>query len=203
MPYVVRQPKRYDFCGCPPCPLCFDFVEPAPSVSERIPDDAVIPRDLLAPDAVVVDGLDKMAEVLLDKPIEEITKEEKAKVKDVAEDLHQGNIVRKVEGNPPPEEGATFKSPEEEAFFWKDVTQKREFREKEKAYQKELTKPKSLDQQDWGASEEAKELQKSDEEVKNESLKKAADQEAEKENARTRAAREAKERMMSELFWKK
>ncbi len=30
--FVPKIPKRSDFCGCPPCHLCFDWVEPAPPV---------------------------------------------------------------------------------------------------------------------------------------------------------------------------
>src|SRR5579872_7519657 len=27
MTWVVKNPRRPDFCGCPPCPLCYDWAD--------------------------------------------------------------------------------------------------------------------------------------------------------------------------------
>lgn len=67
--WVPRTPKRADFCGCPPCPLCFCWAG-----GERI-----------------TDGIDQMALDMLGRPA---TDGERAILQDSAEKIHAGNLAR-------------------------------------------------------------------------------------------------------------
>lgn len=69
--WIVKIPKRYDFCGMPPCGLCFDWVE-----GESAP----------------VDGIVKMARDVLGK--ESITEEEERQLIAAAEHVH---VIKKAE----------------------------------------------------------------------------------------------------------
>jgi len=69
--WIVKIPKRYDFCGMPPCGLCFDWVE-----GESAP----------------VDGIVKMARDVLGK--DSITAEEERQLIAAAEHVH---VIKKAE----------------------------------------------------------------------------------------------------------
>lgn len=191
--WVVKRPKRSDFCGCPPCGLCFDWVEPQRPVPEWVTDDTPIPKGLQAP----VDGLIKMTEDLTGKPFAEATKEEKEQVKGIAQDMHAKAIIRKIEGGPEPDTGMTFQEAEENRWFEANIKAKREAREAEKKYQDKLNQPKSLDAMDWGASEEAKKVLEEAGEQQEKGLKKAAKDEAKKEKTRKETLEKAYQRMLS------
>lgn len=77
--WVIKQPKRFDFCGSPPCSLCFDWVEPNP------PD--------AAPDYIpeTVDGLQKMSEDVLGKGVVP-TEDQRKQLYEAAERIHVYNL---------------------------------------------------------------------------------------------------------------
>lgn len=54
--WVPKIPRRYDFCGCPPCGLCFDWLEPERPVeiTEEDPIEATA--------GYRIDGVRKMVE---------------------------------------------------------------------------------------------------------------------------------------------
>jgi hypothetical protein len=64
---------RPDFCGCPPCPLCFDIV-----------DDA----------GGRVDGFESMVRSLAGKGSEELAPEARAELEGAAESIHAANLAR-------------------------------------------------------------------------------------------------------------
>jgi hypothetical protein len=69
--WVPRTPRRPDFCGCPPCPLCFDWAE-----DNRIESGMTkYIRDIL--------GADRQS-----------TAQEKKTLDDVAEKIHAANLAR-------------------------------------------------------------------------------------------------------------
>jgi hypothetical protein len=88
--FVAKTPKRSDFCGCPPCPLCFDFVEPAPPRVVEV--EAVEELPYIEP--VVIDGLEKMARDLLGR---EPNAEERKIMKEAGERVHVNNLNAKIE----------------------------------------------------------------------------------------------------------
>ena len=53
--WVPRTPKRADFCGCPPCPLCYDWATDAPA--GRVQDAWV---------QEIISGMTKFTDDLLD-----------------------------------------------------------------------------------------------------------------------------------------
>lgn len=67
--WVKKIPERYDFCGRPPCGLCFDWVEP---------------------NAAPVEGIVKMGRDILGK--DEITPKERKQLEKAAERVH---VVKK------------------------------------------------------------------------------------------------------------
>lgn len=73
MRFVPKVPMRPDFCGCPPCPLCFDIV-----------DDA----------GGRVDGFESMVRSLAGKGSEELAPEARAELEGAAESIHAANLAR-------------------------------------------------------------------------------------------------------------
>lgn len=67
--WVPRTPKRADYCGCPPCPLCFCW----------------------AGGESITDGIDQMALDMLGRPA---TDGERTILQDSAEKIHAGNLAR-------------------------------------------------------------------------------------------------------------
>lgn len=182
---VPKVPRRYDFCGYPPCGLCFDEVEPAPPVPEEDPQE------------IRVDGLIAMTEELTGKPFAETTESEKLTVKGIAEDLHNKAIVEKINGKPPPDSEA---NPDEDKWFCEQINAAGKARRVEKAYQEKLNRPKSLDQMDWGASEEAKQVLEEAGQQQEKDLKKAAEQEKKKEKTAKEKAREEQEAAIQRIL---
>ncbi len=84
--FVVKTPKRVDFCGCPPCPLCYDWVEPAPPVQVQQAEQT--------PEPVVMTGVEKMALDLLGRAP---NAEERKIMKAAAERVHEANVLRNKE----------------------------------------------------------------------------------------------------------
>lgn len=82
--YVPKIPRRLDFCGCPPCPLCFDWVEPAPPVeiTKEIP---IIPPVV----EVRIDGIAKMAEEF---GVKNPTTKQLRELRNAAEKIHERNL---------------------------------------------------------------------------------------------------------------
>lgn len=72
MMWVPRTPKRADFCGCPPCPLCFCW----------------------AGGDKLMDGMDKFASDLLGR---DPNADEREILNRSAEKIHTGNLSRPVE----------------------------------------------------------------------------------------------------------
>lgn len=126
MPHVIKIPKRSDFCGCPPCGLCFDWVDDEPR-------------------APIVDGLVKMAEDVTGKPIAKVTEPELKVVKAAAQEIHERNLAGIVPPEVQPKDGTTFKEAEESKWFHLNLNERRKAREAEKKYQEEKNKPKTLD----------------------------------------------------------
>lgn len=158
MPYTPKVPRPYDFCGCPPCHICFDFVKPAPS--QKIPEDAILPRDLLtqAQEESVVPGLVKMTEEILQKDYDKCTAEEKLEIKNIAQEIHERNAIRKLKGEPPPEVGSTFQDEEDIKWMTRAITQQRIAKEQEKKYEEERKgKTTTLDQMGWGEQQRLEE----------------------------------------------
>jgi hypothetical protein len=69
--WVPRTPKRADFCGCPPCPICFCW----------------------AGGDTLTDGMDKFAQDVLGEP-RAPTAAEKKILDESAERIHVGNLER-------------------------------------------------------------------------------------------------------------
>lgn len=88
--FVAKNPRRSDFCGCPPCPLCFDYVAPAPP---RVVEVACVEElPFVAP--LVIDGLEKMATDLLGRAPNE---EERKIMQEAGERVHLNNKNAKIE----------------------------------------------------------------------------------------------------------
>lgn len=85
--YVPKVPRRSDFCGSPPCPLCFDWVEPVP------PEEVKKSDPLEAPVGYRIDGMRKMTEEILGKDAEP-TNEQKAQLYQGAETVHLRNLEK-------------------------------------------------------------------------------------------------------------
>lgn len=171
--WVPKVPRRWDFCGCPPCGLCFDWAEPRREpkvVRQEEPNFTELEVRVMA-------GLDKMVEDLLGKPADQATPEEKGKVELVAEQMHERNIIRAASGEPPPEPegGATFQEAENQKWFEKRIAEKAKNQQAEREYQERLNRRKNLDSIDW--NEETKKAEKEQEEK----LKKEAEAEARKQ----------------------
>ena len=76
MPWVIKIPKRPDFCGAPPCPLCFNWVE-----DDRRPIE----------DQQQTEGFEKMKAdmvLLLGRPL---TPSEVEQLRKTAEEIHLRN----------------------------------------------------------------------------------------------------------------
>lgn len=70
--WAIKIPKRSDFCGCPPCPLCFNWVDGEKNVT----------------------GIDKMAWDLLGR---DYTPKERPTLQAAAERIHEANLNRQPE----------------------------------------------------------------------------------------------------------
>lgn len=99
MGWVIKIPKRSDFCGCPPCPLCFVFVD-----EDKLKRDQEAGIKKLEDKAEVLSGIEKMARDLLGEI--PATPEQTKTLEDAAEKIHARNLVAQVEG--PRNDGATF-----------------------------------------------------------------------------------------------
>lgn len=144
------------------------------------------------PAPIVVDGVDKMAMDLLAKPLEEITPEEKAQVRGIAEDMHGRNLVKGVEGQPPDSGGAVFDDPED--LKWCEIRANNFLKEKakEKAYQEELAaaakRKVNLDDMEWGKKQNEEQEQKLSEQA---AAAKKVEEDATKQKDRARRQKEA------------
>lgn len=85
--FVPKRPKPYDFCGQPPCGICFDWVEPQPPKKVERSD----PIETKIEEPKPVDGVVKMATDLLGR---RPSTEELAAVKRGAELVHEKNLLR-------------------------------------------------------------------------------------------------------------
>lgn len=90
--FVEKRPRREDFCGCPPCPICYDYVQPAPPRAITIQEAET--EVMEEPEPVVVDGLEKMATDLLGRAP---TEEERKIMKEAGERVHLNNKNAKIE----------------------------------------------------------------------------------------------------------
>lgn len=79
MTWVVRIPKRSDFCGCPPCPLCYNWATEQPA--GRVQDKWV---------QEIIDGMSKFTEDMLGSKTP--TANEQQVLKDAAEAIHVSNL---------------------------------------------------------------------------------------------------------------
>lgn len=89
--WIVKNPKRSDFCGCPGCPLCYDWAE---YKEEEAQIDLVVEIEEEAPEpeiVSVISGVDKMAGDLLGR---KATSDERAALRDGAVLIHEGNKLR-------------------------------------------------------------------------------------------------------------
>jgi hypothetical protein len=77
--WVPRTPKRSDFCGCPPCPLCYDWATEPPA--GRVQDAWV---------QEIISGMTKFTGDVLEgkKP----TESEKETLQKAAEKIHVANL---------------------------------------------------------------------------------------------------------------
>lgn len=77
--WVPRTPKRSDFCGCPPCPLCYDWATEPPT--GRVQDAWV---------QEIISGMTKFTGDVLEgkKP----TESEKETLQKAAEKIHVANL---------------------------------------------------------------------------------------------------------------
>jgi hypothetical protein len=105
MGWVVKKPKRYDFCGCPPCPLCFVWQEPAP------PAKTEEPKAVAKAKPKVVDGMVKLALDLLGR--EPTSDSEVSQLKDIAETIHEKGVAGLTPKKPPPSLAGSVKVVEE------------------------------------------------------------------------------------------
>lgn len=76
--WVPKIPKREDFCGCPPCGLCFDWVEENPAGEEQ---------------GYRTDGMRKITEDLLGKDVTP-TPEQKRQIVEGIDRVHVYNLNR-------------------------------------------------------------------------------------------------------------
>lgn len=77
--YVVKKPKRSDFCGCPPCPLCYDWVD---DIEAKKPEE----------ERKVVPGIIAMGMQLMGK--QELTRPEIALMEEAGDRIHVANLAR-------------------------------------------------------------------------------------------------------------
>lgn len=181
--FVPKVPRRYDFCGCPPCALCFDWVEPVPPQPT--------PEEEQTCEPVRVDGIDKAAMDLTGKPLAEITNEEKGQVRAYMDDFHQRAFINAMKGTTPPEDGAFFVEGTDLTWFEQRIKQKAESNNSEKKYQENLKKPKVLDHIDMTNVEDE------EKEKKEKLLQEEAKKEASKENRRKQEQEAARQRLLN------
>jgi len=82
--WIEVSPRPLDFCGRPPCPLCFQWGE-----GDKPP----------------LSGLHKMALDLLQKPLDDLSKEERKELNGVARKMHKGGVeafASPPDESPPP-----------------------------------------------------------------------------------------------------
>lgn len=85
--FVPKVPRRVDFCGCPPCPLCFDFVEPTPPV--QVQEEEPIEAPVLVEERV--DGIVQMGKAVLGRVPRP---DEMPALLKAAETIHEQNKLR-------------------------------------------------------------------------------------------------------------
>lgn len=87
--YVPKNPKRWDFCGCPPCGLCYDWAEPAPPV---VVEEGSIIKDegFLENQGYRIDGVRKMVEDIVGP---DSTEEQRRQVYEGAVLVHEKNLL--------------------------------------------------------------------------------------------------------------
>lgn len=83
MGWVVKIPKRRDFCGLPPCPLCFDWVEEQP-VTVTIQEIQAEP--------VKIGGFDKFCLDMVGKRPWDIQETVLRQLEDEAEKIHKEKV---------------------------------------------------------------------------------------------------------------
>lgn len=149
---------KYGFCGCPPCGLCFDWVEPAPPEA---------PKE----EVTVIDGLDKMAMDITGKTDPDtVTTTERGAMQEYCEGVHERRMTDTLGPKPIDPDAIALTPPEEMLWIDRQIKEKRLAKESEKAYQAARNKPKSLDEMGWGEEQRKAE--------QDEELKKKADEEA-------------------------
>lgn len=82
--WIAITPRPLDFCGQPPCPLCFQWKE-----GDKAP----------------LSGLHKMALDLLQKPLDDLSKDQRKELNGVARKMHKGGIeafASPPDESPPP-----------------------------------------------------------------------------------------------------
>lgn len=79
MTWVVRIPKRPDFCGCPPCPLCYNWATEPPA--GRVQDKWV---------QEIIDGMSKFTQDMVGTKTP--TANEAEVLNGAAEAIHAGNL---------------------------------------------------------------------------------------------------------------
>lgn len=84
--YVPKVPRRYDFCGCPPCGLCFDWVEPVPPEEVKKEDPLAPPVDA----GYRIDGVRKMVEDIVGP---NSTEEQRRQIYEGAVLVHEKNLL--------------------------------------------------------------------------------------------------------------
>lgn len=77
--YVVKKPKRSDFCGCPPCPLCYDWCDDIEAKKSE-EEQRVVP-------GIIAMGMELMGKKKLTQPEIALMKEAGAKI-------HAANLAR-------------------------------------------------------------------------------------------------------------
>lgn len=86
--WVPKVPRPSDFCGCPPCGICFNWVEPAPPVAVEEEDSPIVMEN---PAGYQTDGVRKMVEDILGKDVVP-TREQVQQVYEGAVLVHERNL---------------------------------------------------------------------------------------------------------------
>lgn len=89
--WVVKKPKRFDFCGQPPCGLCFDWTEPMPPVEFREVRGGELVVEKTEPYEKTIDGMQKMTEDIMGVGVTP-TPEQRKQIQQAAELIHLHNL---------------------------------------------------------------------------------------------------------------
>lgn len=175
--WIPKRPKPGDFCGCPPCPICFDWQSPEADTRDRY--------EKLWEEKKIMDGMTKFLQDMAPQG-RELGEAKTAQLKAVAEEIHEKNkapLVRTPEDLNKAVE--YFHKADEDQRLRRFLQEKR--REREKPQRAPLKKEKVLDHMDlsnigkpvevgnsqWGGVGERSAL-----EMEAERAKKKAEQEA-------------------------